>query len=57
MLGDHAVAIGFVICFSPYEFEIILAMGYFILRLIYEIKLHKSNVRLKVIKTSKYGWT
>jgi hypothetical protein len=25
-MGDHIVAVGFVMCFSPYQFELILAL-------------------------------
>jgi hypothetical protein len=41
MYGDHVIAVGFAICFSPYSLEIILSFIYFVLRIFYEIKLHK----------------
>lgn len=25
-MGDHLVSVGFVICFSPYQFELVLAL-------------------------------
>lgn len=35
MLGDHVVAVGFAMCFSPYQLEIILSILYFGLRCAY----------------------
>lgn len=50
-LGDHVVAIGFVMTFSPFQFELILALTYLIVKVVYEIRLHKSKSELKICKT------
>lgn len=55
MFGDHIVAVGFVICFSPYQLEIILSLVFVILRFLYEIRLHRYNSQLKFIKTCTHG--
>jgi len=35
------VSIGFVMTFSPYGFELFLAAVFFLLRLVYEVRLQK----------------
>lgn len=52
MLGDHVVAVGFVMCFSPYQLEIILSILYFALRCAYEVLTIKFNMHFKIMKTS-----
>jgi hypothetical protein len=50
-MGDHLVAVGFVMCFSPYQFELILALVFLAARIFHEIKLHKFNSNSKEFKT------
>lgn len=52
MFGDHLVAVGFVMCFSPYELEIGMVILHLILRVGYEIRRHKFDTPTKNIKTS-----
>jgi membrane protein implicated in regulation of membrane protease activity len=51
MFGDHAVAVGFVLSFSPYVYEVIVSMIFVVLRIIYEVRLHKFDHHVKFIKT------
>ena len=51
MFGDHAVAMGFVLSFSPYPFEVIVSMIFVALRIAYEVRLHKFDNKVKFIKT------
>ena len=51
MLGDHAVAVGFVMCFSPYVFEMMLSFAYLLLRVVYEVRKQKYQKSTKQIKT------
>ena len=57
MFGDHAVAIGFVLSFSPYVYEVIVALIFVILRLAYEFRMHKYDHHIKFIKTSTLFFT
>lgn len=54
-MGDHVVALGFVMSFSPYEMEIVLAMGFLAARITYELRLHKWGQTTKQLKTGKLG--
>ena len=50
-LGDHAIAVGFVICYSPYILEVVLSILYIIIRAFYEFRLQKHRRSLKPLKT------
>lgn len=39
--GDHIVSIGFVMAFSPYQLELIISLVFVVIRVFYEVKLHK----------------
>ena len=52
MMGDHCISVGFVMCFSPYYFEIILSFVFLALRVFYEIRKQKYKVVVKEIKTA-----
>jgi hypothetical protein len=52
MFGDHLVAVGFVMCFSPYELEIGMVILHLLLRVGYEIRRYKFDIPTKNIKTS-----
>lgn len=50
-MGDHIVAVGFVICFSPYQFELVLALAFLAAKIFHEIQIHKFNAPTKEFKT------
>lgn len=52
MMGDHAIAIGFVMSFSPYVLEVVISFVYIILRAIYEYRKQFLHSPTKQIKTS-----
>lgn len=45
------MAVGFVMVFSPYQFELILALAFLVCKVIGEIKQHKLNSSSKDLKT------
>lgn len=51
MLADHAISIGFVMCYSPYNFELILGLLYLVAKIVYEIRLQKFEKDTKQLKT------
>jgi hypothetical protein len=47
------VSLGFVMTFSPYQLELVLAFLYLALKAIYEVRLHKWDSETKLCKTCK----
>jgi len=50
-MGDHIVAVGFVMSFSPYQFELFLALAFLAVKIFHEIQIHKFNSNSKSFKT------
>jgi hypothetical protein len=56
-MGDHIVAVGFAISFSPYQFELVLALAFLAAKIFHEIQLHKFNAASKEFKTRIWSIT